>query len=64
MNLLEKLRSNLQHFEISPDFGDADAVEAICQHLKVRIREAEESARMLESERAIRRAPLMLTEAA
>jgi hypothetical protein len=41
MDLLKTLRANLEHFENSPDFGDAEAVEAIRRHLRVRIREAE-----------------------
>lgn len=53
MDLVEKLRANLQHFENCPDFGDADAVEAICRHLKVRIREAEGLERMLKREAAV-----------
>lgn len=31
----------MQHFNDSPDFGDAEAVEIIRQHLLLRIREAE-----------------------
>ena len=64
MDLIEKLRSNLQHFETSPDFGDPETVEAICRHLKLRIREAEGLVRMLESERRIRRPLLLESEAA
>lgn len=41
MDQLATLRASLRHFEQSPDFGDAEAVEVIRQHLKVRIREAE-----------------------
>lgn len=63
MDLVEKLRANLQHFENSPDFGDAEAVEAIRRHLKVRIREAEGLARMLEGE-AARRGRWLQKEAA
>ena len=43
MQRLEELRAQLQHFDQSPDFGDADAVEEIRQHLLLRIREAERS---------------------
>lgn len=38
---LERLRDNLQHFDLSPDFGDGEAVTAIRMHLMARIREAE-----------------------
>lgn len=38
---LQSLKAALQHFDHSPDFGDAEAVEAIRRHLMVRIREAE-----------------------
>jgi hypothetical protein len=38
---LQALRAQLQHFNDSPDFGDAEAVEIIRQHLLLRIREAE-----------------------
>lgn len=41
MDQLTALRANLEHFEQSPDFGDAEAAEVIRRHLKVRIREAE-----------------------
>jgi len=44
-DLLCKLQAQLQHFDCSPDFGDAVAVEAIRQHLLVRIREAESGMR-------------------
>lgn len=40
-DLLSKLQAQLQHFDRSPDFGDAEAVAAIRQHLLQRIREAE-----------------------
>jgi hypothetical protein len=50
MDLLEKLRSNLEHFRNSPDFGDAETVEAICRHLAIRIRETEGWVRMIEAE--------------
>jgi hypothetical protein len=40
-DLLQSLRAQLQHFDQSPDFGDAEAVAAIRQHLVLRIREAE-----------------------
>jgi hypothetical protein len=38
---LQALQAQLQHFNDSPDFGDAGAVEIIRQHLLLRIREAE-----------------------
>ena len=38
---LANLRAALNHFELSPDFGDAETVDAIRRHLKARIREAE-----------------------
>ena len=38
---LNNLRAALNHFDLSPDFGDAEAVDAIRRHLQVRIREAE-----------------------
>lgn len=41
LDQLKTLRAILEHFEQSPDFGDSENVEAIRQHLKVRIREAE-----------------------
>ncbi len=41
MDQLTTLRANLRHFEQSPDLGDSEAVEAIRQHLRMRIREAE-----------------------
>jgi hypothetical protein len=40
-DLLNRLEEQLRHFDRSPDFGDAEAVAAIRQHLLVRIREAE-----------------------
>jgi hypothetical protein len=40
-DLLHRLQTQLQHFDRSPDFGDAEAVAAIRRHLLVRIREAE-----------------------
>lgn len=40
-DLLYRLQAQLQHFDRSPDFGDAEAVAAIRRHLLVRIREAE-----------------------
>ena len=64
MDLLEKLRANLQHFESSPDFGDGEAVEEIRRHLEVRIREAEGLARMLEGEAVARQGRWFKTEAA
>jgi hypothetical protein len=39
--LVQTLRAQLQHFDQSPDFGDAEAVAAIRKHLLLRIREAE-----------------------
>lgn len=54
MDLLETLRANLEHFENSPDFGDAEAVEAIRRHLLVRIREAEGLVLMQRWERQLR----------
>src|ERR1700733_12818626 len=44
-NTLCKLRAQLEHFDRSPDFGDAEAVAAIRRHLLLRIREAESSMR-------------------
>lgn len=44
MDRLKTLRTYLEHFDQSPDFGDREAVEAIRQLLLMRIRE-EESAR-------------------
>ena len=61
---VEKLREHLQHFEESPDFGDAEAVEVIRRHLRLRIREAEGLARVLEGERATRQRHVFQTEAA
>jgi len=55
MNLLETLRANLEHFEKSPDFGDAEAVEAIRRHLQMRIREAEGLALLQRWERQLQR---------
>ncbi len=40
-DLLYRLQTQLQHFDRSPDFGDAEAVAAIRRHLLLRIREAE-----------------------
>jgi hypothetical protein len=40
-DLLHRLNAQLQHFDRSPDFGDAEAVAAIRRHLLGRIREAE-----------------------
>jgi hypothetical protein len=45
----EELRSQLRHFENSPDFGDADAVAAIRSLLLLRIREAESATRIISS---------------
>ena len=39
--LLQALREQLRHFDLSPDFGDAEAVAVIRRHLLQRIREAE-----------------------
>jgi hypothetical protein len=39
--LLDALQAQLRHFDHSPDFGDAEAVEVIRQHILMRIREAE-----------------------
>jgi hypothetical protein len=50
MDVLEKLRSNLQHFNNTRDLGDAETVEAIRRHLSRRIRETEGWLRMIESE--------------
>ena len=44
-DLLSKLRAQLEHFDCSPDFGDAETVAAIRRHLMLRIREAESSMR-------------------
>jgi hypothetical protein len=41
MDTLFRLEEQLRHFDRCPDFGDAEAVAAIRQHLLVRIREAE-----------------------
>ncbi len=38
---LQALRAQLQHFDHSPDFGDAESVAVIRRHLMLRIREAE-----------------------
>jgi len=38
---LTALRTSLEHFEQSPDFGDSDCVAAIRIHLQLRIRQAE-----------------------
>src|SRR5215469_1169979 len=38
---LQSLLEALDHFDQSPDFGDAEAVAAIRRHLTIRIREAE-----------------------
>jgi len=43
--LLKILREQLQHFDQSPDFGDAEAVAVIRRHLLLRIREAEYAAK-------------------
>jgi hypothetical protein len=44
-DLLQTLRTQLHHFDHSPDFGDAEAVAVIRQHLLLRIREAESALR-------------------
>jgi len=41
MAQLAALRASLEHFEQSPDFGDAETVKEIRRHLELRIREAE-----------------------
>lgn len=51
-NLIESLRTKLQHFDHSPDFGDAEAVAVIRQHLLLRIREAEGLMRVGHMDRA------------
>jgi len=38
---LTSLRASLEHFQLSPDFGDSKSVEAIRRHLELRIRQAE-----------------------
>jgi hypothetical protein len=45
-DLLQALYAQLKHFDHSPDFGDADAVAVIRQHLLLRIREAEGALRI------------------
>ena len=45
MDQLERLRTDLRHFEHTPDFGDAETVAAIRRHLELRIREAESATR-------------------
>ena len=42
---LERLRTDLRHFEHTADFGDAETVAAIRRHLELRIREAESATR-------------------
>ena len=42
-DVLFQLRAQLEHFNCSPDFGDAEAVAAIRRHLLLRIREVESS---------------------
>ena len=52
---LRALRAQLHHFDHSPDFGDAEAVRVIRQHLLQRIREVEGAMRIgswLQQERA------------
>jgi hypothetical protein len=51
--LLHSLRQQLEHFDHSPDFGDAAAVEQIRRYLVIRIREAEGA---LQSEQFLRAA--------
>ena len=43
--LLYRLQAQLEHFDRSPDFGDAEVVADIRRHLLTRIREAEGSVR-------------------
>lgn len=38
---LTSLRTSLEHFVQSPDFGDSESVAAIRLHLELRIRQAE-----------------------
>ena len=45
-DLLQALHAQLKHFDHSPDFGDADAVAVIRQHLLLRIREVEGALRV------------------
>jgi hypothetical protein len=39
--MIRALKAQLHHFDHSPDFGDGEAVQAIRQHLLLRIREVE-----------------------
>jgi hypothetical protein len=39
--VIRALRTQFEHFDRSPDFGDGEAVRVIRQHLLTRIREAE-----------------------
>jgi len=39
--MVRALRAQLHHFDHSPDFGDAESVEAIRRLLLLRIRQAE-----------------------
>ncbi len=55
MELLKRLRADLQHFESNSGFGEEQAVEAIRGHLQVRIREAEGAVRALDGEAAVTR---------
>lgn len=41
IDMLRRLRKQLEHFDGSPDFGDVEAVAEIRRHLILRIREAE-----------------------
>jgi hypothetical protein len=47
-DVLKTLQAQLEHFNQSPDFGDAEAVAVIRQHLLLRIREAESAMRCRE----------------
>ena len=56
---LQSLLATLQHFDSSPDFGDAEAVAVIRKHLMVRIREAESAVRCAEPQREPMRVALI-----
>jgi hypothetical protein len=65
--LLFRLRAELQHFEESPDFGDADSVAVIRQHLLLRIREVEGSLQYrtgIRSDTGMQSKPAIRSEAA
>jgi hypothetical protein len=64
MDVIERLRSNLKHFETNPDFGDPETIEVICRHLRMRIYEAEGRARLLEIEKAFSAVPIYPAAAA